>query len=62
MTVFPFASYAPITTRITISLDCTKANASKYKALSWKYANALEQQLKREMAELMCLAEQADNT
>lgn len=48
----------------TISLDGTKikANASKHKALSWKYANELEQQLKREVAELMRLAEQADNS
>jgi hypothetical protein len=48
----------------TISLDGTKinANASKHKALSWKYANQLESQLKNEVAELMQLPEQADNS
>jgi transposase len=48
----------------TISLDGTKikANASKHKALSWKYANQLESQLKNEVEELMQLAEQADNS
>jgi transposase len=47
----------------TVSLDGTKikANASKHKALSWEYANRLEEQLKGEVAELMRLAEQADN-
>jgi ribosomal protein L29 len=46
-----------------ISLDGTKikANASKHKALSWKYTNQLESQLKNEVEELMQLAEQADN-
>ena len=46
-----------------VSLDGTKikANASQHKALSWEYANKLEQQLKGEVAELMRLAEQADN-
>ena len=39
-----------------------KANASKHKALSYKYACQLEEQLKKEVAELMSLAEQADNT
>jgi hypothetical protein len=48
----------------TISLDGTKikANASKHKALRWKYANQLEGQLKNEVEELMQLAEQADNS
>jgi IS5 family transposase len=48
----------------TVSLDGTKlkANASKHKALSWDYANRLEEQLKGEVEELMRLAEQADNT
>jgi hypothetical protein len=48
----------------TISLGGTKikANASKHKALSWKYANQLESQLKNEVEELMQLAEQADNS
>lgn len=47
-----------------VSLDGTKikANASKHKALSYKYACQLEEQLKKEVAELMSLAEQADNT
>lgn len=47
-----------------VSLDGTKikANASKHKALSYKYARQLEEQLKKEVAELMNLAEQADNT
>ena len=48
----------------TISLDGTKikANASKHKALSWKYAQQLEKQLQQEVEELMRLAEQADNS
>jgi len=48
----------------TVSLDGTKikANASKHKALSWKYANALEKQLRQEVEELMRLAEAADNS
>jgi hypothetical protein len=48
----------------TISLDGTKikANASKHKALSLKYANQLESQLKNEVEELMQLAKQADNS
>jgi len=48
----------------TVSLDGTKikANASKHKALSWRYANALEAQLRAEVEELMRLAEAADNT
>ncbi len=47
----------------TVSLDGTKirANASKHKALSWKYANALEAQLMAEVEELMRLAEEADH-
>jgi transposase len=47
-----------------ISLDGTKikANASKHKALSWQYANALEAQLTQEVAALMQLAERADNS
>ena len=46
----------------SISLDGTKikANASKHKALSWEYANKLEEQLKGEVKELMRLAEEAD--
>lgn len=46
----------------TISLDGTKmkANASKHKALSYKYACKLEAQLKAEVEELLKMAEQAD--
>ncbi len=45
-----------------VSLDGTKikANASKHKALSWEYANKLEEQLKGEVEELMRLAEETD--
>lgn len=45
-----------------VSLDGTKikANASKHKALSWEYANRLEEQLKAEVEELIRLAEEAD--
>jgi transposase len=48
----------------TVSLDGTKikANASKHKALSWKYAKALEKQLRQEVEDLMRLAEAADNS
>lgn len=48
----------------TISLDGTKikANASRHKALSWEYANKLEEQFKQEIEELMRLAEEADNS
>jgi transposase/IS5 family transposase len=46
----------------TVSLDGTKikANASKHKAMSWGYANKLEEQLRREVQELLRRAEQAD--
>jgi len=45
-----------------VSLDGTeiKANASKHKAMSWGYANKLEEQLRREVRELLKQAEQAD--
>lgn len=45
-----------------VSLDGTKikANASKHKALSYKHACQLEKQLKKEVAELMAMAEQAN--
>ena len=45
-----------------VSLDGTKikANASKHKALSWEYANQLEEQLKGEVEELLRLADEAD--
>ena len=48
----------------TVSLDGTKikANASRHKALSWSYANQLEAQLKSEVADLMRLAETADQS
>ena len=50
----------------SISLDGTKikANASRHKALSWGYANKLEEQLKVEIKDLLRQAEianQADN-
>ncbi len=47
-----------------VSLDGTKikANASKHKALSWEYANKLEQQLKGEVDELLRLAAEADQS
>jgi len=45
-----------------VSLDGTKikANASKHKAMSWGYANTLEEQLRREVQELLRRAERAD--
>jgi len=45
-----------------VSLDGTKikANASKHKAMSWGYANKLEEQLQREVQELLRRAELAD--
>ena len=45
-----------------VSLDGTKikANASKHKAMSWGYANKLEEQLRREVQELLRRAKQAD--
>ena len=45
-----------------VSLDGTKmqGNASKHKAMSWGYANKLEQQLDGEVQTLLKLAEQAD--
>jgi transposase len=48
----------------TVSLDGTKvkANASKHKALSWKYANELEKQLQQEVEELLRMAEEADHS
>jgi len=46
----------------TVAIDGTKvhANASKHKAMSWKYACRLEKQLKREVEQLLRKAEQAD--
>ena len=45
-----------------VSLDGTKikANASKHRALSWKYACKLEKQLKTEVEEFLHQAEEAD--
>ena len=45
-----------------VSLDGTKmqGNASKHKAMSWRYANKLEQQLAGEVQTLLKLAQQAD--
>ena len=47
----------------TVSLDDTriKVNASRHKALSWQYAQALERHLQGEVDELMRMAEQADH-
>lgn len=46
----------------TVSLDGTKikANESKHKAMSWGYVNKLEEQLKKEVQELLKKAEQVD--
>lgn len=46
----------------TVALDGTKvhANASRHRALSWEHACRLEAQLGAEVAELMALAEAAD--
>jgi transposase len=46
----------------TVSLDGSKvkANASKHKALSYQYANKLEEHLRVEIAELLSRAERAD--
>ena len=46
----------------TVALDGTKiqANASRHSALSYGHANKLEKQLKREVQQLLKLAEQAD--
>lgn len=47
-----------------VSLDGTKvhANASKHSALSWEHANKIEAQLRAEVAELLRLAEAADQS
>jgi transposase len=46
----------------TVAIDGTKvkANASKHKAMSWKYAQRLEKQLKEEIKRLLHQAEAAD--
>ena len=46
----------------TVSLDGTKikANASKHKALSWGYANKLEEQLRAEIKQLLAQADAID--
>ena len=46
----------------TVAIDGTKikANASKHKAMSWKYACRLEKQLQREIAQLLRKAEETD--
>ena len=48
----------------TVSLDGTKvkANASRHKALSWKRAKEMEEQIREEVEELMRLAGEADNS
>ena len=45
-----------------VSLDGTKvkADASKHRALSWGHANKIEKQLKKEVQELLRMAEAAD--
>jgi transposase len=48
--------------RVSIDGSKIKANASKHKALSWEYANKLEEQLKAEVAQLMKLADSADQS
>ena len=47
-----------------VSLDGTKikANASKHRSLSWKYACKLEKQLKAEVEDLLRQAEEADRS
>jgi len=46
-----------------VAIDGSKvrANASKHKAMSWERACQLEEQLSREVAEMMAQAEEADN-
>jgi len=46
---------------VAIDGSKAKANASKHKAMSWKRACELEDQLSLEVAEMMAQAEQADN-
>jgi transposase len=48
--------------RVSIDGSKVKANASKHSALSYAYATKLEQKIKREVAELMRLAEEADQS
>ena len=48
--------------RVSIDGSKVKANASKHSALSYAYATKLEQKIKREVAELMRLAEEADTS
>ena len=48
----------------TVAIDGTKvnANASKHKAVSWKRAQQMEKRLRREIAHLMRMAEEADSS
>lgn len=46
---------------VAIDGSKVKANASKHKAMSWERACQLEEQLSREVAEMMARAEEADN-
>ena len=48
----------------TIAIDGTKvkANASKHKAVSWKRAKQMEKRLRREIAQLLRMAEEADSS
>ena len=47
--------------RVSVDGTKVKANASKHHALSYKHASDLEQRIKQEVAELLELAEKADN-
>lgn len=46
--------------RVTLDGTKVKANASKHSALSWGHIQKLEKQLRKEVQELMRMAEQAD--
>ena len=62
--ILTIASEAGLLKLGMVCLDGTKmkANASKHKAMSYKYACELEKKLKREVAKLMKLAESADGS
>jgi transposase len=47
--------------RVSVDGTKVKANASKHHALSYKHAGDLEQRIKQEVADLLELAEKADN-
>jgi transposase len=62
--ILTIASEAGLLKLGTVCLDGTKvkANASKHKAMSYKYACGLEKKLKEEISRLMKLAESADGS